>query len=71
MGLTIPGGFADEEVVVVVVEVVAVTVFMMVKVRFSWSTISWNGSELLIERRPVLVQSSVTDWLTETKGDVN
>ncbi len=33
-GLTIPGGFADEEVVVVT-EVVAVAVFMMVKVRFS------------------------------------
>ncbi len=33
-GLTIPGGLADEEVVVVT-EVVAVAVFMMVKVRFS------------------------------------
>ncbi len=32
--------------------------------------ISWNGSEQLIKRLPVLVQSSVTDWLTETKGDV-
>lgn len=34
MGLTIPGEFVDEEVVVVT-EVVAVAVFMMVKVRFS------------------------------------
>ncbi len=59
MGLTIPGEFVDEEVVVVT-EVVAAAVFMMVKVRFSWSTISWNGSELLIGLRSVLVQSSVT-----------
>ncbi len=50
MGLAITGGLEVEEVMVVVTELAAVVVVMVVRARFRRSTISLNGSELLIKQ---------------------